>query len=84
MFISTKSLVIEYLYAFWLTMQTSSIREEDVLKCVYKLLSYGVKLAGRNSQHLFSPELDVLLAFGGNKAEISMSNASKQLMEENY
>jgi hypothetical protein len=54
-FISTKSLVLEYLYAFWLTMQTSSIREEDVLKCVYKLLSYGFKLAGRNSQHIFAP-----------------------------
>jgi hypothetical protein len=83
-FISTRSLVLEYLFAFWVSMQTSSVREEDVLKCVYKLLSYGIKLSSRNSQYLFSPEFDVLLAFGGKKADITLSNSSRTLMEENY
>jgi hypothetical protein len=61
-------------------MQTSSVREEDILKCVYKLLSYGIKLGPRNAPNLFSPEIDVLMTFGGNKAEITMSNSSRMLM----
>lgn len=83
-FISSRAFLQDYLYAFWLTMQTSSVREEDILKCVYKLLSYGLKLAPRNAQTIFSPELDLLLSFGGNKPEIGLSNSSRILMEENF
>lgn len=66
-FISNKSLTLEYLHIFWLTMQTSSIREEDILRAVYKLITYGIKLSGRNSANQFNPEFDVLLTFGLNR-----------------
>jgi hypothetical protein len=60
-------MIKEYLYLLWLTLQTSSTREEDVLRCVYKMLTYGFKLAHRGAQFLFTPEIDQLLTFGANK-----------------
>lgn len=82
-FISSRKLLEEYLHLFWLTMQTSSTREQDVLKCVYKMLTYGIKLANRNSAHLFVPEFEQLLTYAS-KPEITLSNTSRNLMEENY
>lgn len=72
------------MYLWWLTMQTSSTKEEDVLRCVYKMLTYGVKLGPRGGQFIFSPEIDQLLTFGHRKPEVALSSATRTLMEENY
>jgi hypothetical protein len=61
-------------------MQTSSTREEDVLKCVYKMLTYGVKLGNRFSPYVFVPEFDQLLTFGLSKPEVALCNTSRSLM----
>ena len=83
-FISQDVLVCELLFLFWVTMQTGSTREEDVLRCVYKMITYGIKLASRGSPHIFTPEFDQLLTFGVTKPEISLSMTTRTLMEENY
>ena len=48
-------------------MQTNSNREDEILKCVYKMLVYKFKLAAFHSEHLFQPELDTILTFGPKK-----------------
>ena len=83
-FLPHQSLVVDYLYVLWLSMQTSSVREEDVLKCCYKMLTYGFKLGPRNSPTIFLPEIDFLLTFGIVKPEANLSNNSRNLIEENY
>jgi hypothetical protein len=83
-FVSSGILVREMLPLFWLSMQTSSTREEDVLRCVYKMLTYGIKLAPRGSPHIFSPDFEQLLTFGGKRPEVLLSSITRNLMEENY
>ena len=83
-FYSREVLVTEIFYLFWLTMQTGSTREEDVLKCVYIMLTYGIKLAPRGSPNFFNPEFDQLLVFGQNRPNVSFSNTTRNMMEENY
>lgn len=65
-------------------MQTSSTKEEDVLRCVYKMLTYGIKLGSRGGQHIFNPEIDLLLTYGSKKPEVALSSTTRNLMEENY
>lgn len=48
------------------------------------MLTYGFKLAPRNSPHLFTPEFDQFLTFGNRKPEIILSSTTRNLMEENY
>lgn len=83
-FANRKFLVEELFFLFWLTMQTGSTREEDILRCVYTMLTYGVKLAPRGAPHLFSPEFDQLLTFGQRRPDIALSSTTRNMMEENY
>jgi hypothetical protein len=79
-FLPHRALVLDYLYLLWLAMQTSSVREEDVLKCCYKMLTYGFKLGPRNSPTIFLPEIDFLLSFGNAKPEANLSHNSRNLI----
>lgn len=63
-------------------MQTGSAKEEDVLRCVYKMLTYGIKFnqRGGQAQAIFNPEFDQLLAFGERKPEVALSSTTRNLM----
>lgn len=48
------------------------------------MLTYGIKLGSRGGQHIFNPEIDLLLTYGSKKPEVALSSTTRNLMEENY
>lgn len=65
-------------------MQTGSTKEEDILRCVYKMLTYGFKLGPRGSPHIFTPKIEQFLTYAGHRPEVALSSATRTLMDENY
>jgi hypothetical protein len=82
--VSMGSVIKEYLYLLYYTVQTSSQKDADILECVSKMITYGIELAPRNAPFLFKPEFDSLLIFGQKKLEILYSNVSRTFIEESY
>lgn len=52
---SYSSVIKEYLYVLYFSVQTSSLKDTDVFDCVSKMITYGIELKPRNSPFLFKP-----------------------------
>lgn len=75
------TIIREYLYVLYYSVQTASPKDNDILECVSKMITYGIELAPRNAPYLFKPEFDALLVFGDKKLEIIYSNVSRTYIE---